>query len=108
MTHDNDNLTPNQIEDARVNKILKDDGERFSVCQFFPDGSYEYVARHVPVESALSAAAHYTMNVSAHAGLTERVIITDSGDCICFEWIFGKGVVFPDDVVPPQKRDYSK
>ena len=89
------------------NPIAKPDGE-FSVCQFFPDDSYEYVRRFVSIDEALKAAEHYTQNVSAHAGLTSRVIITDGGDCICFEWIYGQGVVFPDNVVDPQRRDYSK
>ena len=41
------------------------------------------------------AAKHYTTCVTAKIGITARVIITDQGDSIVFEWIFGKGVVFP-------------
>jgi len=69
--------------------------ELFSVCQFFPDQSYEYVARFVPVEQAIEKFKHYTSSVGARIGMTVRVIITDTGDCICAEWEFGKGVTFP-------------
>lgn len=67
----------------------------FSVCQFFKDGSYEYVRRFVDAESAVKAAHHYCNNVGAQMGITVRVIITDGGDCTNFEWQLGKGVIFP-------------
>lgn len=67
----------------------------FSVCQFFPDDSYEYVRRFVTAEEAVAAAKFYTSNVAAQTGLTKRVIITDGGDCVNFEWEFGKGITFP-------------
>lgn len=73
---------------------------QFSVCQFFVDGSYEYVRRWVIDEDAVAAFAHYTDNVASRMGLTKRVIITDGGDCICMEWKYGEGIVFP----PPEKR----
>jgi len=66
----------------------------FSVCQFFEDGSYEYVRRYVSSQEAAEAFKFYTTNVSASIGLTQRVIITDGGDCTNAEWIFGKGLVF--------------
>jgi len=59
--------------------------ETFSVCQFFPDGSYEYVRRFVNAEEASRVFAHYTNSVGARLGTTVRVIITDSGDSICAE-----------------------
>lgn len=66
----------------------------YSVCQFFEDGSAEYVRRWVGAEEAVRAARHYTSSVAAKAGITRRVIITDGGDCINFEWQYGKGVTF--------------
>jgi hypothetical protein len=69
----------------------------FSVCQFFQDDSYEYVRRYVDAEEAAKAAAHYTQSVGARMGFTQRVIITDGGDCIAFEWKFGEGIVFPKE-----------
>jgi len=89
------------------NPIAKPSGE-YNVVQFFPDGIHEYVREHVSVEEALSAAQHYTQNVSAYLKLTRRVIITDSDDSIVFEWVFGQGVVWPDNAVDPQRRDYGK
>jgi hypothetical protein len=70
----------------------------FSVCQFFDDDSYEYVRRYVSAEEAVKAAQHYTNNVATMLGVTKRVIITDGGDCIAWEWVRGKGVVFPTHI----------
>jgi len=69
--------------------------ERFSVYQFFPDGSYEQVCNHVGPMEATRRAVNLTMSVGAQIGTTVRVIITDSGDSINWEWEFGKGVVYP-------------
>jgi len=67
----------------------------FSVCQFFPDGAYEYVRRFVGPEEAVKAFQHYTHSVGARLGTTVRVIITDGGDMTNMEWKFGKGITFP-------------
>lgn len=70
--------------------------DEFSVCQFFQDGTYEYVCRFVSAEEAVRKAKQYTHNVSAQTGLTTRVIITDGGDCINLEWQYGRGITFPE------------
>lgn len=72
------------------------DGE-YSVCQFFPDGSYEYYVRNVDAETAVKKARALTLSVGGRIGTTRRVIITDDGDCINFEWQFGEGVTFPEE-----------
>ena len=69
----------------------------FSVCQFFRDGSYEYVRRYVGAEEAVKAAHHYSHSVGAQLGVVARVIITDGGDCTVFEWKRGEGVTFPPE-----------
>lgn len=69
--------------------------EKYNVCQFFEDSNYKYVRRNCTAEEALKAFQHYTDNIATKMGITKRVIITDSGDCINMEWINGKGVVFP-------------
>jgi len=73
--------------------------EHYSVCQFFPDGSYEYTRRYVSLPEAVEAFRHYTRCVTARMGVTERVIITDGGDCIVAEWTFKDGLVFPKESV---------
>lgn len=70
----------------------------FSVYQFFPDGGYEKVRELVSTEEAVKAAKHYCTSVGARIGTTVKVIITDGGDCTCFEWLYGKGIVFPPKV----------
>lgn len=68
--------------------------ERFSVYQFFEDGSSEMVRSGVDAEEAVKAAHHYCHSVAARIGVTTRVIIVDSDDCVNFEWKYGEGVVF--------------
>lgn len=68
--------------------------EQFSVCQFFEDGSYEYVRRYVSPEEAVQAAKHYTTSIAAKVGIVRRVIIVDGGDFVNFEWRYGKGITF--------------
>lgn len=75
--------------------------ESFDVCQFFDDGSYEYVRRSIAADEAVPAAMHYSFSVGALLGTTRRVIITDSGDEIVFEWKFGEGVVWPPPAPGP-------
>lgn len=70
-----------------------DTGE-FSVCQFFKDGTSEYVRRNVSPEEAVNAAKHYCTSVGAQLGTTQRVIITDGEDFTNFEWKFGEGITF--------------
>ena len=67
----------------------------FSVCQFFPDDSYEYVRIDVSAKEAVEAAYHYTHNVASELGITQRVIITDQDDYCVFEWKQGAGVTYP-------------
>lgn len=67
----------------------------FSVCQFFPDGSYEYVRRNVEAREAVDAAMHYATSVGARMGMTRRVIITDGDDFTTFEWKWDEGITFP-------------
>ena len=79
--------------------------KEYSVCQFFPGGSYEYVRRFVTGEEAVKAFKHYTESVGARLGTTQRVILTDGGDCINMEWIFGKGIVYPTKEMMEKKDD---
>lgn len=75
--------------------MIMSDIAEFSVCQFFHDGTYEYVRRGVIAEEAVAAFAHYTDNPASKIGIVKRVIITDGGDMINMEWKYGEGIVFP-------------
>jgi len=75
------------------NHVGKTHGE-FSVCQFFQNGTYEYVRRWVGPEEAMKAFNHYTESIAVSLGVIDRVIITDGGDCINMEWVKGKGVTY--------------
>lgn len=72
--------------------------ELFSVCQFFPDGGYEYVVRRVNAETAVTKAKALTNSVGGRMGTTRRVIIVDGGDSIVFEWVYRQGITFPKPV----------
>lgn len=83
--------------------------DTFNTCQFFMDDSYEIVKEHVPVEEAVESAITLATSVGARIGTTRRVIITDAGDCISWEWQYDKGVVFgpalPDlELALPENR----
>lgn len=69
---------------------------QFSVCTFYTSGDYNYDLRFVTAEEAMAMVKTITESVGARVlGIVERVIITDGGDCIAFEWKKGEGVVFP-------------
>ena len=74
---------------------MSENKNEFHVCQFFTNGTYEYVRRWVSVEEALKAAKHYTSSVAVKVGIIEKVIITDGGDSTVFEWRPKEGVVWP-------------
>src|SRR6516165_1657092 len=67
----------------------------FSVYQFFPDDTWERVCQFVDARTACECAFALTRSVGAGIGTTQRVIITDGGDCTCFEWRHGEGVTWP-------------
>lgn len=73
--------------------------DKFSVCQFFVDGNYEYVRRYVGAEEAVKAFQHYTNSVAVKMGVIDRVILTDGGDCVNMEWVKGKGITYPPELV---------
>ena len=85
-----------------MDKMTTSDVNRpeFSVAQFFDDGTYEYVRRHVTGENAMLAFKHYTRSVAAQHGLVKRVIITDGGDFINVEWKYEKGITYPTAMRP--------
>ena len=78
-----------------------DPGE-FAVWQFFLDGEQELVLNRVSAECAVMQAKRLTESVGGRLGTTCRVIITDGGDYICFEWKHGVGVTFPPPVAASQ------
>jgi len=65
-------------------------GNEFSVYQFFPVGQ-ERTKEFVSPEEAVAEFIRLTRTLGAKIGTTKRVIITDGGDCLCAEWLFGKG-----------------
>lgn len=69
--------------------------DEFSVYQFFPDGQYERVCAYVSAEKAVTVAKGLCTSVGARIGTTRRVLITDGGDCVSFEWKFGQGMTYP-------------
>jgi hypothetical protein len=98
---------PMRAQRNNSGKIGRSDGE-YSVCEFFDDGSYEYVRRWVGGEEAFEAFKHYTRSVGARIGIVARVIITDGDDCTNMEWQFGKGVAYPTLAYDESKSNPSK
>ena len=77
---------------------------KYSVCQFFEDDHYEFVRRFVGSKEAVETAIHYATSIGARLGTTNRVIITDGGDCCCWEWKFDKGITFPPQFAGKLKK----
>lgn len=69
----------------------------FSVYYWLSNGRYAAAKKFIDAKSAVDIAASITHSADAITGIINRVIITDGGDCTCFEWIHGQGVVFPKD-----------
>lgn len=77
----------------------------FSVYWWGSDGSQYTELRFVDVETAMVKALDLPKRPFSHVfGMLERVIVTDGGDSTCFEWLKGKGVVFPPNPLVA-KRD---
>lgn len=74
---------------------MNDDGAPFSVYQDIKGGTTECVGVYDNPEDAVGQAHSYCTRPAARLGIIERVIITDNGDCIVFEWLYGHGVTFP-------------
>lgn len=51
--------------------------------------------RFVTPEIAGTRAVNLCRGIAARLGIVRRVIVTDGGDCMNFEWKYGEGVVFP-------------
>lgn len=68
--------------------------DKFSVYQFIKKAGSECVARGVSDRDAVEIAHSYCARPAALMGIIERVIITDEGDCIVFEWKDG-AVTYP-------------
>jgi hypothetical protein len=57
----------------------------------------ECECKYVSLEEATKWFKHHTTNVTAKVGITQRVIMTDGGDCIVAEWQHGKGIIWPKE-----------
>ena len=51
--------------------------------------------KSLDARSAMLMAERLTRSVGCRIGTTRRVIVTDGGDSIVFEWRHGEGVTFP-------------
>jgi len=67
----------------------------FSVYWWDRDGGQHEELRFVDGERAVSACHRLTHGPASVFGFVERVIITDGGDCCCFEWKKEIGVTWP-------------
>lgn len=61
--------------------------ERFSVYIFFPDGSYNCELSGAGPQEAVEKARDFSRRPAATIGIIQRIIITDSGDLLVFEWL---------------------
>jgi hypothetical protein len=69
--------------------------ERFDVWLFFRSGDRERLEENLSAEQAVAAAKRFSESVGAKTGLLDEIRITDAGDNCVFQWLHGKGVIFP-------------
>jgi hypothetical protein len=69
--------------------------DEFSVIEYLPDGTYQFICRWVDAETAVKTAKKCTLKPAAQIGVIQRVLIIDGGDFACFEWRYGEGITFP-------------
>ena len=62
--------------------------DEFSVYWWDRDYGQHEELRFVSAEAAMKAVARLTRGPASALGFVSRVIITDGGDCCCFEWKF--------------------
>lgn len=67
----------------------------FSVYWWDPKDCYYAEKKYCGGEEAVKTARALVSRPAAKMGIFKRIIITDGGDCCCFEWRYGEGVVFP-------------
>jgi len=80
--------------------------KEYSVCAFYDKGPnagrHSYIDRWMVLEDALKCALSIINKVKDPT--IHRIIITNGGDSIVFEWERNKGVVWPDKpvlTIPP-------
>lgn len=69
--------------------------ETFRVFKFYQKDKYDEHGTGFDPENAVLEAKALTESEAAVSGEIVRIIITDTDDCCCFDWVFGIGVVFP-------------
>jgi hypothetical protein len=69
----------------------------FSVYWWDPDGGQNTELRFVDAGRAMNRAASLARGPAAQMGIVERIIVTDGGDFINFEWLKGQGVTYPPE-----------
>jgi len=75
--------------------------DEFSVYWWDRDGGQHEELRFVGELDAVKASHRLACGPHSVLGFVDRVIITDGGDCICFEWKKELGVTWPT----PQKEE---
>lgn len=66
----------------------------FSVLWWDAQDNQHEELRFVDAEKAVMAAKRLCEGPASMLGIVRRVIITDGGDFINFEWIYGKGITY--------------
>lgn len=74
----------------------------FSVYWCDPDGNWNDELRWIKAQDAVQLAYSLARRPAAKMGIIREIRITDGDDHCVFQWLFGKGVVFPEKLEPVQ------
>jgi hypothetical protein len=85
------------MKKTKTKRTIEYDGndKQFSVCRFWVDETYVYVARWINFLEATRVLRQCSLDFDSQIGATTRIIVTDGLDCINIEWVYGKGITYP-------------
>ncbi len=83
-------MTPTLSASSLWESPVTEGRAEYSVWWWDRDGGQHEELRFVPARQAVEAAHRLTRGPAARLGMVQRVIITDGGDCINFEWRDGR------------------
>ena len=95
-------FTGGQANPLPLTDLEPSTGGPFTLHQVFFDGTRDDLGSYDDEADVVQRATDLVTGVGARVGTTKQVIIADRDGFRLFEWVRGKGIVFPPRELPPQ------